>query len=92
MRQARFLTPSAGLGVGAAVNPHQDATFLYTEPLGRLLGIWMALEDATLDNGCLWFIPGSHTSKDTGLAPPTRIPTPPMAERLGEKERLKAPL
>ncbi|XP_039085583.1 phytanoyl-CoA dioxygenase domain-containing protein 1 isoform X1 [Hyaena hyaena] len=47
--------------LGGEVNPHQDATFLYTEPLGRLLGIWMALEDATLDNGCLWFIPGSHT-------------------------------
>ncbi|XP_046956175.1 phytanoyl-CoA dioxygenase domain-containing protein 1 isoform X1 [Lynx rufus] len=47
---------------GGEVTPHQDATFLYTEPLGRLLGIWIALEDATLENGCLWFIPGSHTS------------------------------
>uniref|UniRef100_A0A673TSP1 Phytanoyl-CoA dioxygenase domain-containing protein 1 n=1 Tax=Suricata suricatta TaxID=37032 RepID=A0A673TSP1_SURSU len=48
--------------LGGEVTPHQDATFLYTEPLGRLLGIWIALEDATLENGCLWFIPGSHTS------------------------------
>lgn len=47
---------------GGEVTPHQDATFLYTEPLGRLLGVWIALEDATLENGCLWFIPGSHTS------------------------------
>ncbi|XP_022279460.1 phytanoyl-CoA dioxygenase domain-containing protein 1 isoform X4 [Canis lupus baileyi] len=39
----------------------KDSTFLYTEPLGRVLGIWIALEDATLENGCLWFIPGSHT-------------------------------
>ncbi|OXB72173.1 UNVERIFIED_CONTAM: hypothetical protein H355_000890 [Colinus virginianus] len=45
-----------------AVTPHQDATFLHTEPLGRVLGFWIALEDATLENGCLWFIPGSHTS------------------------------
>ncbi|XP_039717461.1 phytanoyl-CoA dioxygenase domain-containing protein 1 isoform X3 [Pteropus medius] len=44
------------------VSPHQDASFLYTEPLGRVLGLWIALEDATLENGCLWFIPGSHTS------------------------------
>jgi len=22
--------------------------------------IWIALEDATLENGCLWFLPGSH--------------------------------
>ncbi|XP_008577665.1 PREDICTED: phytanoyl-CoA dioxygenase domain-containing protein 1 [Galeopterus variegatus] len=46
----------------AAVLPHQDASFLYTEPLGQLLGLWIALEDTTLENGCLWFIPGSHTS------------------------------
>uniref|UniRef100_A0A8D0XAZ7 Phytanoyl-CoA dioxygenase domain-containing protein 1 n=2 Tax=Sus scrofa TaxID=9823 RepID=A0A8D0XAZ7_PIG len=46
---------------GGEVSPHQDASFLYTEPLGRVLGMWMALEDATLENGCLWFIPGSHT-------------------------------
>ncbi|PSN54569.1 Phytanoyl-CoA dioxygenase domain-containing protein 1 [Blattella germanica] len=39
--------------------PHQDATFLYTEPV-KLIGFWIALEDATLENGCLWFAPGSH--------------------------------
>ena len=26
----------------------------------RLYGIWIALEDASVDNGCLWFVPGSH--------------------------------
>ncbi|XP_072488746.1 phytanoyl-CoA dioxygenase domain-containing protein 1 isoform X2 [Notamacropus eugenii] len=46
---------------GGEVTPHQDATFLHTKPLGRVLGVWIALEDATLENGCLWFIPGSHT-------------------------------
>nr|XP_057906220.1 phytanoyl-CoA dioxygenase domain-containing protein 1 isoform X3 [Doryrhamphus excisus] len=49
-------------GIGGEVTPHQDATFLYTEPLGRVMGLWIALEDATLNNGCLWFIPGSHKS------------------------------
>ncbi|XP_059514250.1 phytanoyl-CoA dioxygenase domain-containing protein 1 isoform X1 [Myotis daubentonii] len=48
--------------IGGEASSHQDATFLYTEPLGRVLGVWIALEDATLENGCLWFIPGSHTS------------------------------
>ncbi|KTF88033.1 hypothetical protein cypCar_00044515, partial [Cyprinus carpio] len=47
-------------GIGGEVTPHQDATFLYTQPLGRVMGVWIALEDATLENGCLWFIPGSH--------------------------------
>ncbi|XP_066466820.1 phytanoyl-CoA dioxygenase domain-containing protein 1 [Tiliqua scincoides] len=49
-------------GIGGEVTPHQDATFLHTEPLGRVLGFWIALENATEENGCLWFIPGSHTS------------------------------
>jgi phytanoyl-CoA hydroxylase len=45
--------------IGGEVTCHQDATFLYTEPL-RLVGLWFALEDATIDNGCLWAIPGGH--------------------------------
>uniref|UniRef100_A0A3Q2GKU0 Phytanoyl-CoA dioxygenase domain-containing protein 1 n=1 Tax=Cyprinodon variegatus TaxID=28743 RepID=A0A3Q2GKU0_CYPVA len=48
--------------VCCTVTPHQDATFLYTEPLGRVMGVWIALEDATVNNGCLWFIPGSQNS------------------------------
>ena len=45
--------------IGGEVTCHQDATFLYAEPL-RLLGLWFALEDATIENGCLWAISGSH--------------------------------
>lgn len=45
--------------IGGAVPPHQDSTFLYTEPPSAV-GFWYALEDATLDNGCLSFLPGSH--------------------------------
>lgn len=41
------------------VKPHQDASYLYTSPQS-LYGIWIALEDATLENGCLWFKKGSH--------------------------------
>lgn len=48
-----------------SVTSHQDATFLHTEPLGRVMGMWIALEDATENNGCLWFIPGSHKSEQT---------------------------
>lgn len=43
--------------IGGEVTCHQDATFLYNEPL-RLAGLWFALEDATIENGCLWVIPG----------------------------------
>ncbi len=45
--------------IGGEVTCHQDATFLYTEPMSTV-GLWFALEDATLENGCLWAIPGGH--------------------------------
>jgi len=45
--------------IGGEVTCHQDATFLYTEPL-RMVGLWLALEDATIENGCLWAIAGGH--------------------------------
>jgi len=45
--------------IGGEVTCHQDATFLYTKPL-RMLGLWFALEDAGVENGCLWAIPGGH--------------------------------
>ena len=46
-------------GIGGAVTCHQDSTFLYTEPI-NIAGFWFALEDATIENGCLWAIPGGH--------------------------------
>ncbi|KAM7191874.1 hypothetical protein V8F20_009125 [Naviculisporaceae sp. PSN 640] len=45
--------------IGGAVPAHQDSTFLYTDPPSAV-GFWYALEDATLENGCLSFLPGSH--------------------------------
>jgi phytanoyl-CoA hydroxylase len=47
--------------IGGEVVCHQDSTYLYTEP-ESCVGFWFALEDATEDNGCMYFIPGAHTS------------------------------
>lgn len=46
-------------GIGGEVGWHQDATFLFTEPMS-VTGFWFALEDATVDNGCMWVEPGGH--------------------------------
>jgi phytanoyl-CoA hydroxylase len=46
--------------IGGEVTAHQDHTFLWTDP-PSVLGLWFALEDATVDNGCLWARPGGHT-------------------------------
>ncbi len=45
--------------IGGEVTCHQDAAFLYTEPLSAT-GLWFALEDATVENGCLWALAGGH--------------------------------
>ena len=46
-------------GIGGEVSAHQDATFLYTDPV-TVTGFWFALEDATVENGCMWGLPGGH--------------------------------
>ena len=46
--------------IGGEVVCHQDSTYIYTEP-ESCVGFWFALEDATLENGCMQFIPGQHT-------------------------------
>lgn len=38
---------------------HQDGTFLYTEPQ-TCIGFWWALDDCSVQNGCLYALPGSH--------------------------------
>lgn len=38
---------------------HQDEDFIPTRDRS-LAGAWIALDDATVENGCLWVLPGSH--------------------------------
>ena len=45
--------------IGGEVGWHQDASFFVTAPQ-TVTTFWFALEDATLDNGCLWVEPGGH--------------------------------
>lgn len=39
---------------------HQDEDFIPTRDRS-LTGAWVAMDDATLENGCLWVLPRSHT-------------------------------
>ncbi len=47
--------------IGGEVTCHQDGTYLHTKNKS-VVGLWIALEDATQENGCLWAIPGGHTT------------------------------
>jgi len=72
--------------VGSAKPLHQDAAYL---PVDRReqLSVWIALDDATPDNGCLQMLPGSHRA---GLLPHTgrepQLPDP------GELQPVLVPL
>jgi phytanoyl-CoA hydroxylase len=46
-------------GIGGEVVCHTDSTYLYTEPMS-CVGLWFALEDATLENGCMGALAGRH--------------------------------
>jgi phytanoyl-CoA hydroxylase len=47
--------------IGGEVRWHQDASYLATEP-ATVVGLWVAVEDARRDNGCLWVQPGGQRS------------------------------
>jgi ectoine hydroxylase-related dioxygenase (phytanoyl-CoA dioxygenase family) len=68
---------------------HQDNGYTYLEPQAYLT-CWVALTDATIENGCPWVVPGLHTRgtlkhwlTDTGWqcldAPEGAIPVPARA-------------
>jgi phytanoyl-CoA hydroxylase len=38
---------------------HQDSPYFSIEPMA-LTTCWIALDDTTIENGCLWVVPGSH--------------------------------
>lgn len=64
MQSMLFLKP-AGLQGQAW---HQDERYIPTRDRS-LVGAWIALDDASVENGCLWVLPGSHRS---GVIWPTR--------------------
>ena len=75
-------------GIGGEVVCHTDSTYLYTEPMS-CIGLWFALEDATLENGCMWALAGRHRERlrsrflrkaDGSLGYEVYDPTPLAAE------------
>lgn len=74
-------------GIGGEVTPHVDATFLHTSPL-RIAGLWIALEDADEQNGCLWFVPGSQRAELTRRFVRNPDPAGPRLVFRGEPPRL----
>ena len=47
---------------------HQDESYWLDMPDKRALSFWFPMEDTTTENGCMWFIKGSHIH-EKGLRP-----------------------
>ena len=72
-------------GIGGQIVPRQDGCVSFTDPPSALT-FWYALEDATLENGCLCVAGGSH------LTEPLRQRLVKSDDGLPKFEDLKAPL
>lgn len=44
---------------GGAIEWHQDNKYFEVEG-NRTVSVWMALDEATIENGCMWYLPGKH--------------------------------
>ncbi len=53
---------------GASRGTRTRSTSRSSRP-GPIVGLWLAVTEATLDNGCLHVIPGSHSSPSTTTSP-----------------------
>jgi phytanoyl-CoA hydroxylase len=76
--------------IGGEVVCHQDSSYIYTEP-ESCVGFWFALEDATLENGCMQFIPGGHRlplKKRNYRRPDGRLVTETLDDTPWPSERL----
>jgi phytanoyl-CoA hydroxylase len=52
-----FLKPPE---IGSPKPPHQDNAYFMVTPADSVITCWGAVDDATLENGCMQYYPGSH--------------------------------
>ena len=45
---------------GAEKPWHQDSAYFNLSPINDVLGVWIALDEAHVENGCMQVVPGSH--------------------------------
>ncbi len=60
---------------GQAKPLHQDLSYFRVQPADELVTAWVALDDATTQNGCMIYVPASHRH---GLFEITRDPERPV--------------
>jgi phytanoyl-CoA hydroxylase len=80
-------------GVGSVKDWHQDAPYFDVEPGSKIGGIWIALDHADEENGCMQVLPKSHhdgvIQHETG---PTGWRLPPGISERFAREAMPVPL
>lgn len=71
--------------IGGKYNPHKDGSFMATDPQS-VCGIWVSLDEATLENGCLSGVPGSHLTPPNQHMRVRKIPDADGMEAMMEPE------
>jgi len=93
--QSFFAKPAQ---VGTRTPWHQDGEYWPMRPLATC-SVWIAIDDATTENGCLRFLPGTHKSRDLaqhhfndadGLSLPLEIDASVVDESLAVDIQLQA--
>lgn len=78
--QIQYKPPHAG----GPTNWHQDHPYWPIIQPADLVSAWVALDDATVENGCMWMVPrshhwGPHKGGTIGTDPETFAPLPDMS-------------
>ena len=77
---------------GSRKGYHQDShSWIYIKPYD-LVSCWVAMDDATTENGCLWVLPGSHKWGLVGSERAAEIETLTKEGRLGEQDLEEIPV
>ena len=69
---------------GAEKPWHQDNAYFDWTPLDGVLGVWIALDPATVENGCMQIVPGSHRA---GPAPHYHVRDCQLADQGSRADR-----
>jgi phytanoyl-CoA hydroxylase len=69
---------------GAEKPWHQDNAYFDWTPLDGVLGVWIALDPATVENGCMQIVPGSHRA---GPAPHYHVRDCQLVDQMSRADR-----
>ncbi len=82
-------------GSGAPTPWHQDEAYWDAGTSYQALSVWMPLQEATVENGCMVFLPGSHKGEvipHQSIGGDTRIHGLELVEPLDESKAVACPL